>query len=93
MEFKNNELLRQFEGKNKEHSWRVEYALQEKKIFLTKFFSSENSNLEDAYPFLHMIMEHVTLHNYKMMPTATVIVQFVKKHPHYKSLLPVGIKM
>ena len=41
-EIKDNELLRQFETKTDNGLLTIEYAIQERKIFLTKLCANEN---------------------------------------------------
>ncbi len=73
---------------------RIEYAEQEKKIFLTKLIipSSINS-LEFEKLFIKSVLEHLSQKNYKVVPTSPKIAGFVRKNKTYKSLLPVGIKL
>ena len=94
LELQNNEFLRQFETLVDGELARIEYAEQERKIFLTKLIipSSINS-LEFEKLFIKSVLEHLSQKNYKVVPTSPKIAGFVRKNKTFKSLLPVGIKL
>ena len=94
LELQNNEFLRQFETSVNGQLARIEYAEQEKKIFLTKLIipSSINS-IEFEKNFIKSVLEYLSDRNYKVVPTSPKIAGFVRKNKTFKSLLPVGIKL
>ncbi|WP_035662680.1 GNAT family N-acetyltransferase [Flavobacterium seoulense] len=94
MDIKDNLFARQFETITEKGLVSVEYQLQEKKIFLTKI------NLPDAFDneafisdFLKEILEIISERKQKAVPILPKIVQFFKKNPVYKELLPPGIRI
>jgi len=90
----NNEFLRQFETKVDNLLARIEYAEQEKKIFLTKIIVPEgvkDKNFEEK--FIRCVLEVLSERNMKVVPTSPKIAGFVRRNKSYKSLLPVGIKL
>jgi len=90
----NNEFLRQFEVKVKNELARIEYAEQERKIFLTKISipeTVESSEFEEQ--FIVKVLEFIADKNLRVVPTSPKIAGFVRKNKAYKSLLPVGIKL
>lgn len=90
----NNDFLRQFEVIVNDTMARIEYAEQERKIFLTKLIVPEaiDSN-EFKDEFIKTVLEHVAERNLKIVPTSPEIAGFLRKNKHYKELLPVGIKL
>ena len=90
----NNDFLRQFEVIVNDTMSRIEYAEQERKIFLTKLIVPEaiDSN-EFKDEFIKTVLEHVAERNLKVVPTSPEIAGFLRKNKHYKELLPVGIKL
>jgi len=93
MEFKNNELLRQYEARCENHFVRVEYSIQERKLFLTKLH--ENGCEDDVYisEFIRMILDGAEEKKLRIVPVNPKIVSFFKKNPSYKELLATGIKI
>ena len=90
----NNEFLRQFETKIDNTLARIEYAEQERKIFLTKVVvpeSIKDKNFEEK--FIKSVLEVLSTKNIKVVPTSQIIAGFVRRNKSYKSLLPVGIKL
>jgi hypothetical protein len=90
----NNDFLRQFEVMVDDTMARIEYAEQERKIFLTKLIVPENitsSEFKDA--FIKLVLDHVADRNLKVVPTSPEIAGFLRKNKRYKDLLPVGIKL
>ena len=57
MEIKDNELLRQFEVNTEEGLIAIEYSLQERKIFLTKFCSNGNEDLDFHNEFIKNVLD------------------------------------
>ena len=52
MEIKDNELLRQFETQTDQGLVAIEYSLQDRKIFLTKFCDNDNDNVDFHNEFI-----------------------------------------
>ena len=94
LELQNNEFLRQFETSVNGQLARIEYAEQEKKIFLTKIIiPSKINSLEFEKLFIKSVLEYLSEKSYKVVPTSPKIAGFVRKNKNFKSLLPVGIKL
>ncbi|MBD0726054.1 N-acetyltransferase [Flavobacterium sp. L1I52] len=94
MEIKDNTFARQFETTIPEGLITIEYSLQERKIFLTKINTPEhfeNENFIDKV--IKNILENAIEQRIKVVPTYPRIVQFFKKNPSYKELLPPGIRI
>ncbi|UNZ00484.1 N-acetyltransferase [Zhouia spongiae] len=90
----NNDFLRQFESKTDGVLAKIEYALQERKIFLTKMVIPEEvTNDEFKDNFIKAVLSHIDEQNLKVVPTAPEIARFLRKHKEYKDLLPVGIRI
>ena len=76
----NNDFLRQFEVMVDDTMARIEYAEQERKIFLTKLIVPENiasSEFKDS--FIKLVLDHVADHNLKVVPTSPEIAGFLRK--------------
>ena len=95
LEITDNEFLRQFEIAVNSELAIVEYAQQERKIFLTKLIMSEHLQKEGYLePFIEAILNEIKERNTRVMPTSPEIVKFMRKHRRkYKDLLPVGINI
>ena len=97
MEFKdldNNKFLRQFELTERNSMARIEYAEQERKIFLTKLIvPKEIDSLNFKNKFISLVLDYVSEKNMKVVPTSPDIAGFLRKNKSYKHLLPVGIKL
>tara|TARA_B100000035_G_scaffold261952_1_gene233211 strand:+ start:840 stop:1133 length:294 start_codon:yes stop_codon:yes gene_type:complete len=90
----NNEFLRQFEVKVSDSLARIEYAEQERKIFLTKIHIPEtikDKSFEED--FIVKVLEFIESKNLRVVPTSPRIAGFVRKNKSFKHLLPVGIKL
>lgn len=89
-----NEFLRQFELKIDNELAKIEYSLQERKIFLTKLIIPDNVK-NDAFvdEFLKLVMENIQERNISVVPTSPPIAKFIRKHRRYKSMLPVGVRI
>lgn len=95
VEIKDNEFLRQFEFYHEDSMARIEYSLQERKIFLTKFEMPEDM-IEQGYtePFMEAVFNEVRNRNISLVPTCVEVTSFVRKYRRkYKDLLPVGINI
>lgn len=89
-----NAFLRQYEVKVGEDLAKIEYALQDRKIFLTKLvipLSNKNDDFEET--FIKEVFEIIKEKNIRIMPTAPQIRKFIKKHKEFKELLPIGIRL
>lgn len=90
----NNEFLRQFEVVVDGSMARIEYAEQERKIFLTKLIVPDvldSDEFNDS--FIKLVLDSVAEKNMRVVPTSPDIAGFLRKNKRYKSLLPVGIKL
>lgn len=89
-----NDFLRQFEIKIDDDLAKIEYALQERKIFLTKLIIPENIKGEDfKKEFLSLVFEQIEARNLSVMPTCPEIAKFVRSNRKYKRMLPVGVRI
>ena len=95
VEITDNEFLRQFELEIGDNMARIEYALQERKIFLTKYEMPEDLEEQGFREiFIKAVFKNIKDRNISMMPTAPEIVSFLRKNRRkYKSLLPIGINI
>lgn len=95
VEITDNEFLRQFELEVGDNMARIEYALQDRKIFLTKYEMPED--LEDQgfrEIFIKAVFEQISDRNISLVPTSPEVADFMRKNRRkYKSLLPVGINI
>ena len=93
-DLKDNDFLRQFEIDVDGNLAKIEYSLQERKIFLTKIIipeAIEDNNFEDI--FIKEVFTNIDDRNLKVVPTSPTIAKFIRKNKQYKQLLPVGIKI
>ncbi|HLV50424.1 MAG TPA: hypothetical protein VKY44_00545 [Flavobacterium sp.] len=93
MEFKNNELLRQFEVRCSERFINIEYSIQERKLFLTKLNTNGCDDEAFINDFIKSILDFAEEKRMRVVPVNSAIVAFFKKNPSYKELLAVGIKI
>ena len=95
VEITDNEFLRQCELEIGDNMARIEYALQDRKIFLTKYEMPED--LEDQGfrdIFIKAVFDEVRDRGISVMPTSPEVVGFLRKNRRkYKDLLPVGINI
>ncbi len=93
-ELVDNDFLRQFELKVDDDLAKIEYSLQDRKIFLTKLIIPENVN-NDVFidGFLKLVMENIQERNISVVPTSPPIAKFIRKNRRYKRMLPVGIRI
>ncbi|SDS48604.1 hypothetical protein SAMN04487764_2326 [Gillisia sp. Hel1_33_143] len=91
-----NDFLRQFESVINGELITVEYAQQERKIFLTKLKMSEELQ-ENGYldQFLEVLLGDIKdSGNDRVVPTSPEIAKFMRKNRRkYKDLLPVGLNI
>lgn len=89
-----NDFLRQFEIKIDDQLAKIEYSLQERKIFLTKLIIPENIKDEDfEKEFLALVFEQIGERNLSVVPTSPEIAKFVRSNRKYKRMLPVGVRI
>ena len=89
-----NEFLRQFEVEIGNDLAKIEYALQDRKIFLTKLIvpnTNNDPNFEEN--FIKEVFEIIKQKNIRIMPTSPQIRKFIKKHKEFKNLLPFGVRL
>jgi hypothetical protein len=89
-----NTFLRQYELEVGEDLAKIEYALQDRKIFLTKLIipsSNNDSSLEET--FIRGVFEIIKEKNIRIMPTSPEIRKFIKKNKEFKNLLPIGVRL
>ena len=95
VEITDNEFLRQFELQVDDNLARIEYALQERKIFLTKYdmpAELEEKGYRDA--FIKAVFEEVKDRGISLVPTSPEVAGYMRKNRRkYKDLLPVGINI
>ncbi|MCL6294407.1 N-acetyltransferase [Jejuia spongiicola] len=89
-----NDFLRQFEIKIDNHLAKIEYSLQERKIFLTKLIIPEGIKDENfKKEFLAIVFEQIEGRNLSVVPTSPEIAKFVRGNRKYKRMLPVGVRI
>lgn len=89
-----NDFLRQFEIKIDDHLAKIEYSLQERKIFLTKLIIPEGIKDENfKKEFLALVFEQISERNLSVVPTSPEIAKFVRGNRKYKRMLPVGVRI
>ena len=89
-----NEFLRQFEIKIDDNLAKIEYSLQERKIFLTKLIIPEGIKDENfRTEFLAAVFEQIDERNLSIVPTSPDIAKFVRRNRKYKRMLPVGLRI
>jgi hypothetical protein len=93
MEIKDNQLLRQFETQTDSGLLVMEYAIQERKLFLTKLHHSEELELDYINDFIKAVLAIAEERKFKVVPTHPKVTHFFRKNPVYKELLPPGIKL
>ncbi|WP_299334440.1 N-acetyltransferase [uncultured Psychroserpens sp.] len=93
-ELTDNDFLRQFELKVDGELAKIEYSLQDRKIFLTKLIVPDGiSNDDFEEEFLTIVFENIAERNISVVPTSPEIAKFIRRHRKYKKMLPVGIRI
>jgi len=93
-ELTDNDFLRQFELKVDGELAKIEYALQDRKIFLTKLIIPDTITSEEFQEeFLTLVFENIAERNISVVPTSPEIAKFIRRHRKYKKMLPVGIRI
>lgn len=95
VEITDNEFLRQFELEVGDNMARIEYALQDRKIFLTKYEMPEDMEEQGFREiFIKAVFEEVQDRGISLVPTSPEIAGFMRSNRRkYKALLPVGISI
>jgi hypothetical protein len=95
VEITDNEFLRQFELEIGDNMARIEYALQDRKIFLTKYRMPEDMEEQGFRDiFIKAVFEEVKSRGISLVPTSPEVAGFMRKNRRkYKDLLPVGINI
>ena len=91
MEIKDNELLRQFEIITATGLVAIEYSVQERKLFLTKFCANNNEEEELQNEFIQNVLELAVERKLKVVPTHARFISFFRKNRKYRELLPPGL--
>jgi hypothetical protein len=93
IELTDNEFLRQFETTFDGKLAKIEYSLQDRKIFLTKLQMPEGSE-DHMNDFIVTVFKEVENRNISLVPTCPEIAKFMRSNRRkYKKLLPVGINI
>lgn len=93
MEIKDNRFLRQFEIRIDGHLAKIEYASDDRKVFLTKLEIPEEI-IQDGFKeaFIAAVLCHIREKNLSVVPTSIPVKSFVRKYKQqYGAMLPVGI--
>jgi len=93
MEFKNNELLRQFEARCGDRFIVIEYSIQDRKLFMTKLNTNGCEDEDLINDFIRSILDKAEEKKLRVVPVNSQIVSFFKKNPSYRELLAAGIKI
>lgn len=95
VEITDNEFLRQFELAVGDNMARIEYALQDRKIFLTKYeMPDEMEELGFREKFIIAVFDEVKKREISIVPTSPEVAGFMRKNRRkYRGLLPVGINL
>ena len=89
-----NDFLRQFEIRIDDQLAKIEYSLQDRKIFLTKLVIPQDiSDDEFRKDFLVAVFEQIEERNLSIVPTSPEIAKFVRSNRKYKRMLPVGVRI
>lgn len=90
----NNSFLRQYEATVASALAKIEYAAQERKIFLTKLIiPAEITEPGFKEDFIIAVLEDIKEQELRVVPTSPEIASFVRKNRRYKEMLPVGIRI
>ena len=97
IEVTDNSFLRQYECRRGDFLAKIEYAQQERKIFLTKLIIPEQleEDVDFKNEFLTAVFDNIKNEKeLKVVPTHPKIAGFVRKNRiKYKEMLPVGISI
>ncbi|MBU2997396.1 N-acetyltransferase [Cellulophaga baltica] len=95
VEIKDNAFQRQFETTVDGNLAKMEYSLQERKIFLTKLIIPETITREGfKEEFIEATLSIIQERNLRVVPTSPQVAGFLRKNSRkYKEMLPVGIRI
>jgi predicted GNAT family acetyltransferase len=89
-----NLFLRQYEVEIEDDLAIIEYALQDRKIFLTKLIIPSSNKDEDfEEKFIREVFEIIKEKNIRIMPTSPQVRKFIKKNKEFKEMLPIGVRL
>lgn len=89
-----NDFLRQYELKVDNSLAKIEYSLQERKIFLTKLIIPNDIESDDFQnDFIKVVLQNIEERNLSVVPTSPEIAKFIRRNRQYKSMLPVGVRI
>lgn len=95
IEVKKNDFLRQFEALVNNELIAIEFAEQERRVFLTKLVISDHLK-EEGYDIL-LIQKVLDMHldtKIKIVPTCKEVKSYMRRNKlKYQKLLPVGIAL
>lgn len=93
-ELVDNDFLRQYEIKIDDQLAKIEYSLQDRKIFLTKLIIPDSVKDENfKTEFLAAVFDQIDGRNLSIVPTSPDIAKFVRRNRKYKRMLPVGLRI
>ena len=93
MEVIDNEFSRQYQAKlNGEHAF-IDYAIQERKIFLTKTLLPQSATEALVDEFFKGAVDMIADKKYKVVPVCPVAISFFKRNKQYKEVLSAGIRI
>lgn len=94
MEIKNNEFSRKFETSVDGKPLSIEYAIQERKLFITKIILPEGETMEnEVSEFIREVLKVATEKRLKVVPVHPKAAAFFRKNPAFKEMLPPGIRL
>lgn len=89
-----NSFLRQYESSMNGHLAKIEYSLQERKVFLTKLIIPEEiTEITFQEQFIVAVLDDIQEKNLRVVPTSPEVASFLRKNRRYKNMLPVGIRI
>lgn len=90
---KQNEFLRQFESKIKDHLIAIEYSDNERNIFLSKVkFNTDIHDDDTINLFIKAVLDDLKSKEITIVPTSPYVKKFIKRNKLlYKSMLPIGM--
>lgn len=95
LEINDNDFLRQFEVKINGELAKIEYSLQDRKVFLTKL-SIPESVTDPAFKddFIKGVLDKIEEKNCRVVPTSPQVAKFLRKNRLlYQDLLPAGMRI
>ncbi|WP_425545351.1 GNAT family N-acetyltransferase [Gangjinia marincola] len=95
LQITDNEFHRQFETEIDGEKAKIEYASQERKIFLTKVVMSDELKEKGMMnDFIEQVLAIIEERNVRVVPTSPDIAKFMRSNKlKYKSMLPAGIAL